>query len=269
LREEVNLKIGISGKGGVGKTTLSAFLVRWFASQGKKVLAIDADPDANLGHGLGVRGARDILPISRMKELVAERTESTPGSFGGFFKMNPKVDDLPEKLAVPSGEGVRLMVMGGVKKGGTGCVCPESILLKNLVQHLILRRDEVVIMDMEAGIEHLGRATSQAVDCLIVVVEPGRRSIDTALKIKELAGDIGLSNVALVGNKVRSDKDRQFLTESLAEYRFLGFIPYDEGIIDADLKGVFADNIDARTREGLEEIARNLASEAPTTNVQP
>ena len=262
------MKIAISGKGGVGKTTLSAFLVKWFAAQGKKVLAIDADPDANLGQGLGVRGAKDIVPISKMKELVAERTESTPGSFGGFFKMNPRVDDLPEKLAVPSGDGVRLMVMGGVKKGGTGCVCPESILLKNLVQHLILRRDEVVIMDMEAGIEHLGRATSQAVDWLIVVVEPGRRSIDTALKIKELAGDIGLNKVALVGNKVRSDRDRRFLTESLSEYRFLGFIPYDEGIIDADLKGVFAENIDGVTRDGLEEIARNLVS-ATQVNVEP
>jgi CO dehydrogenase maturation factor len=263
------LKIAISGKGGVGKTTLSAFLVKWFAEQGKKVLAIDADPDANLGHGLGLKGAKDILPISKMKELVAERTESTPGSFGGFFKMNPKVDDLPEKLAVPSGTGVRLMVMGGVKKGGTGCVCPESILLKNLVQHLILRRDEVVIMDMEAGIEHLGRATSQHVDCLIVVVEPGRRSVDTALKIKELAGDIGLTKVALVGNKVRSDTDRQFLTESLSDYRFLGFIPYDERIIDADLKGVFADSVEGRTRDSLEEIARNLSSMAKSTNPQP
>ncbi len=263
------MKIAISGKGGVGKTTLSAFLVKWFAERGKKVLAIDADPDANLGHGLGLKGAKDILPISKMKELVAERTESTPGSFGGFFKLNPKVDDLPEKLAVPSGNGVRLMVMGGVKKGGTGCVCPESILLKNLVQHLILRRNEVVIMDMEAGIEHLGRATSQYVDCLIVVVEPGRRSIDTALKIKELAGDIGLTKVALVGNKVRSEKDRQFLTESLSEYQFLGFIPYDEGIIDADLNGVFADSVEGRTRDGLEEIAQNLSSMSKSTNPQP
>jgi CO dehydrogenase maturation factor len=260
------LKIAVSGKGGVGKTTLSAFLVKWFAEQGKSVLAIDADPDANLGNGLGIKGASDILPISKMKELVAERTESTPGSFGGFFKMNPKVDDLPERLAVPSGKRIRLMVMGGVKKGGTGCVCPESILLKNLVQHLILRRDEVVVMDMEAGIEHLGRATSQSVDCLIVVVEPGRRSIETALKIKELAGDIGLNRVALVGNKVRSDKDRLFLTQSLPEYRFLGFIPYDEGIIDADLHGVFAENIAGPTQAGLEEIARNvsLMDETPT-----
>ncbi|MGV8075341.1 MAG: AAA family ATPase [Syntrophobacteraceae bacterium] len=252
------MKIAVSGKGGVGKTTLSAFLAQWFAGRGKHVLAIDADPDANLGRGLGVRDASQLAPISSMKDLVAERTESVPGSFGGFFKLNPKVDDLPEKLAVPCGENIRLMVMGGVKKGGMGCVCPESILLKNLVQHLILRRDEVVVMDMEAGIEHLGRGTSQAVDCLIVVVEPGRRSIDTALRIKDLAGDIGLTRIALVGNKVRNEKDREFLVKSLPEYRFLGFIPYDDQIIESDLSGAFAENVSADTRAAIEEISQNL-----------
>lgn len=252
------MKIAVSGKGGVGKTTLSAFLVKWFAAQGKHVLAIDADPDANLGHGLGIKDASMVIPIAEMKELVAERTESVPGSFGGFFKMNPKVDDLPEKLAVPSGERIRLMVMGGVKKGGTGCVCPESILLKNLVQHLILRRDEVVVMDMEAGIEHLGRGTSRFVDWLIVVVEPGRRSIETALRIKDLGKDIGLNRIALVGNKVRGQKDRDYLINSLKEYRFLGFIPYDEMIIEADLGGAYAEDLDERTRAALDEIAKNV-----------
>ena len=252
------MKIAVSGKGGVGKTTLSAFLVKWFAGQGRNVLAIDADPDANLAHGLGTGGASDIVPISAMKDLVAERTESVPGSFGGFFKMNPQVDDLPEKLAVTIGEGIRLMVMGGVKKGGMGCVCPESVLLKNLVQHLILRRDEVVVMDMEAGIEHLGRATSGSVDCLIVVVEPGRRSIDTALKIKDLAGDIGLQKVFLVGNKIRNSKDRDFLRNALSDFRFLGFIPYDEQIIEADLRGAFAEDLAAETLDGFREIAQNI-----------
>lgn len=252
------MKIAVSGKGGVGKSTLSAFLVKWFAQNGKMVLAIDADPDANLGHALGIKGASEIVPIAKMKELVAERTESVPGSFGGFFKMNPKVDDLPEKLAVRSGDNIRLMVMGGVKKGGMGCVCPESVLLKNLVQHLILRRDEVVIMDMEAGVEHLGRATSKSVDGLVVVIEPGRRSIDTALRIKELAADIGLTRIALVGNKVRGAKDREFLQASLPNFRFLGFIPYDEQIIEADLGGVFAENVSAETRAAFTEVAQNL-----------
>ncbi len=254
------MKIAVSGKGGVGKTTLSAFLVKWFALQGKRVLAIDADPDANLGHGLGVNEASQLVPITDMKDLIAERTESVPGSFGGLFKMNPKVDDLPEKLALRIGDGIRLMVMGGVKKGGMGCVCPESVLLKNLLQHLILRRDDVVVMDMEAGIEHLGRATSRSVDCLIVVVEPGRRSIDTALKIKDLAGDIGLVRVFLVGNKIRGSRDRDYLTEALSDFRFLGFIPYDEQIIEADLRGVFPENLASDTLAGFEEIAQNVVN---------
>ena len=252
------MKIAVSGKGGVGKTTLSAFLVRYYASQGKNVLAIDADPDANLGHALGVTNAGEITPISRMKELVAERTESTPGAFGGFFKLNPKVDDLPEKIALSVGERIRLMVMGGVKKGGSGCVCPESVLLKNLVQHLILRRDEVVVLDMEAGIEHLGRGTSKAVNSLIVVVEPGQRSIETAMRIKELAHDIGLSNIALVGNKIRGERDRDFLQKKLPEFRFLGFIPFDDQIIEADLQGAFPEDMATQTRLSFAEIVRNL-----------
>ena len=252
------MKIAVSGKGGVGKTTLSAFLVRWFASQGKQVLAIDADPDANLAHGLGTKGASELIPISEMKDLVAERTESVPGSFGGFFKMNPKVDDLPEKLAVKIGEGIRLMVMGGVKKGGMGCVCAESVLLKNLLQHLILRRDEVVVMDMEAGIEHLGRATSRSVDCLIVVVEPGRRSIDTALKIKDLARDIALERVFLAGNKIRSRSDQDFLRDALSGFRFLGFIPYDDHIIEADLHGAFPEDMEDQTLACFKEIAQSV-----------
>jgi CO dehydrogenase maturation factor len=252
------LKIAVSGKGGVGKTTLSAFLVSWFAGQGRSVLAIDADPDANLAHALGIEDASTLTPISQMKELVAERTESVPGSYGGYFKLNPRVDDLPEKLSVRQGENIRLMVMGGVKKGGSGCVCPESILLKNLVQHLILRRDEVVIMDMEAGIEHLGRGTSKAVDWLITVVEPGRRSIETAARIRELGKDIGLTRIGLVGNKVRNDDDRAFLTKALDGHLILGFLPYDDLIIEADLEAKFADNVSSKTREGLEAIVKNL-----------
>ena len=256
------LKIAVTGKGGVGKTTFCAFLVKWFADQGKSVLAIDADPDANLGHALGIENAGSITPISQMRELVAERTESVPGTYGGFFKLNPKVDDLPEKLSVRQGENIRLMVMGGIKKGGTGCVCPESILLKNLVQHLILRRDEMVIMDMEAGIEHLGRGTSKSVDWLITVVEPGQRSIETASRIRELGRDIGLTRIGLVGNKVRNERDRSFLRKVLSGQLILGFIPYDELIIEADLQAGFADKVSDQTRAGLDGIVRNLVEAA-------
>lgn len=252
------MKIAISGKGGVGKTTVAAFLARWFGRKGYSVLAIDADPDANLGYALGIPNAGDIVPISQMKDLIAERTESVPGTFGGFFKMNPKVDDLPDTLAVPCGDNVRLMVMGGVKKGGMGCVCPESVLLKNLVHHLVLRRDDVVIMDMEAGIEHLGRGTARGVNAFIVVVEPGKRSIETAERIRELAADIGIERMFVVANKVRSDRDREYIKTSLKNFQILGFIPYDEAIIEADMRGIFAGGVSDATREAMEEIAQKI-----------
>jgi CO dehydrogenase maturation factor len=231
------MKIAISGKGGVGKTTFASFLIRALVDAGKKVLAIDADPDANLAQALGVRDSGDIVPISMMKALIEERTEAKVGTMGSFFKLNPKVDDLPEKLSIQV-DGIKLMVLGGVKKGGAGCICPESTLLKNLVRHLVLARDEAVVLDMEAGLEHLGRGTAMSVDRLIVVVEPGRRSIETAHHIQALADDIGLKRLSLVGNKIRSEKDREFLLTHMPDFEFLGFIPFETNIIEADLEGL-------------------------------
>jgi len=218
----------------VGKTLLASLLAHTFAASGYTVLAIDADPDANLAATLGFTHPEDVIPISEMKDLIAERTETQPGRSGTYFRMNPRVDDLPEKYWQKL-DGIRLMVMGRIKKGGTGCYCPENALLKALMSHLLLARNEVIIMDMEAGIEHLGRATAGAVDKLIVVVEPGRRSLETARAIKSLARDIGLENMAAVGNKIRSQSDRDFLIASLPDLEFLGFIPYDQAIVDADL----------------------------------
>jgi len=231
------MKIAISGKGGVGKTTFASFLIRALADQGKKVLAIDADPDANLAQALGVKGTEEIVPISAMKELIEERTETKIGTMGSFFKLNPKVDDLPEKLSIKV-DGIKLMVLGGVKKGGSGCICPESTLLKNLVMHIILARDEVIVLDMEAGLEHLGRGTAMSVDRLIVVVEPGRRSIETAHQIRKLADDLGLGHLNLIGNKIRSEKDKEFLLANMQDFQFLGFIPFRNDIIEADLEGL-------------------------------
>jgi CO dehydrogenase maturation factor len=230
------MKLAVTGKGGVGKTTIVAGLARGFAEQGMKVLAIDADPASNLTQALGFPSEQRLTPIAEMKELIAERTESKPGSMGGFFKLNPKVDDLPEKYVLEKG-GVRLMVMGTVQKGGGGCVCPENVLVRTLVSHLLLRKGEVVILDMEAGIEHLGRATAQAVDKLIVVVEPGQRSLEVARKIHQLAADIGLKNIGLVGNKVRGERDQEFLRSHMAAFPFLGFVAYDPRIVEADLAG--------------------------------
>jgi CO dehydrogenase maturation factor len=228
------MKIAISGKGGVGKTLLAAFLARTFADSGYSVIAIDADPDANLAATLGFPNPEKITPISEMSDLIEERVGARPGQSGSFFKLNPKVDDLPENYSVKM-DGIRLMSMGRIKRGGTGCYCPEGTLLQALVSHLLLQRDEVVIMDMEAGIEHLSRGTTKAVDKLMIVVEPGRRSIETAQTIYQLARDLGLPSIAVVGNKIRSESDRNFITSSLPGLEILGFMPYDPAITEADL----------------------------------
>ncbi len=251
------MKIAVSGKGGVGKTTFTALLARNLDEDGHPVLAIDADPDANLAAALGIPDANRITPISEMKDLIFERTEAQPGTIGGFFKLNPKVDDLPDALSARLGN-IKLMRLGGVKKGGSGCICPESTLLRALVTHIVLVRGEVVVMDMEAGIEHLGRATAQSVDKLIVVVEPGRRSIDTAGHIRQLAGEIGLKNIAVVGNKIRSDKDEAFLKTHLSDFEFLGFLPYDDALIEADLNGISPFDADSRSKAIVKGMAAGL-----------
>ena len=251
------MKLAVSGKGGVGKTTFSSLLIRTFNQSGKRVLAIDADPDANLAAGVGIENADRIVPIAEMKELVLDRTGAQPGTIGGFFKLNPKVDDLPDALSATLGN-IKLMRLGGVKKGGSGCICPESTLLRALVMHIVLARDEVVVMDMEAGIEHLGRATAKAVDKLIVVVEPGRRSIDTAEHIRRLAAEIGLNSIVVVGNKIRGEKDRTFLQTHLDDFEFLGFLPYDETLIEADLSGVSTFEVDSPSKAQVESMMAGL-----------
>lgn len=228
------MKIAVSGKGGVGKTTLSSLLARYWARKGFRVLAVDADPDANLGSALGI-DTSGLTPIAKMEDLIYERTESRPGTVGGFFKMNPKVDDLPEALGREK-DGVRLLVMGTVKKGGGGCICPESVLLKALISHLVLYEKDMVILDMEAGIEHLGRGTAQGVDCLLIVVEPGQRSIETADKVRQLTQDIGLRKIAAVGSKVRNEEQERFLRENLLNIPLIGIIPFSEEIATADLE---------------------------------
>ncbi|MCL6620831.1 MAG: AAA family ATPase [Syntrophobacterales bacterium] len=251
------MKIAVSGKGGVGKTTLAALLIKFFRDQGKKVLAVDADPDANLALALGVPDPDTIRPICEMKDLVAERTESQPGKMGGFFKMNPKVDDIPDKFS-RNLDGIKLIVMGTVKKGGSGCVCPESVLLKALLTNIVLFRDEVVVMDMEAGIEHLGRATTRGVDRLLVVVEPGRRSIETAQHVRRLAQDLGLTKVAVVGNKIRGPEDEEFLRRNLPDLPILGFLPFDPKVIEADLHGKPPYELSPELMAAARQIAEKL-----------
>jgi CO dehydrogenase maturation factor len=260
------MKLAITGKGGVGKTTLSSLLARLYASEGKAVLAIDANPDANLAMALGIPQdeARRITPIAEMNDLIEERTGARPGSGTPFFKLNPRVDDIPERFSAKT-DGIRLLTLGTVKTGGSGCMCPESALLKNLISHLILRESDVVIMDMDAGVEHLGRGTAQAMDALIIVVEPGRRSIQTAEAVKGLAADLGIERCYVVGSKTQSDADRQFITSSMTDFEVLGFINYNPKVREADLSGTNVFEADpavvAEVRSIKERLERKEANE--------
>lgn len=236
------MKIAISGKGGVGKTTLSGLLAGVYAADGFNVIAVDANPDSNLPAALGIPPdeAKRIVPISEMADLIEERTGAKPGSMSPMFKLNPTVDDIPERFSLSKGR-IKLLVMGSVKHGGAGCICPESALLRTLTSELMVRRSEVVIMDMDAGVEHLGRGTARAVDAFIVVVEPGQRSLQTARTVKGLAQDIGIKRCYLAANKVRNKQQEEFIRDSMPDFTILGFIGYHPDLIEADLlgKGVY------------------------------
>lgn len=230
------MKIAITGKGGVGKTTFAATLARLYAEEGKHVLAADVDPDANLGLALGFseEALEEITPISKMRKLVEERTGANDTN--KFFKINPKVDDLPDALSRTC-NGVKLLVLGTVETGGGGCVCPEHVMLKRLISHLVLRSDDVVILDMEAGLEHLGRGTTEGMDAFVVVIEPGARSVQTYKNVKRLAHDLGVAHVRVVANKVRGPEDEEFIRKAIPEEDLLGIMHYNAEVIDADRQG--------------------------------
>jgi CO dehydrogenase maturation factor len=253
------MKLAISGKGGVGKTTLAALLAQAYADAGRNVLAADADPSPCLAGALGFPDElrKQLHPIAEMDDLIEERTGAKPGTRGGFFTINPRVDDIPDRFSVTY-RGVKLLEMGSVDLGGSGCICPESAMLKTLFTHLLFRKDDVLILDMYAGVEHLGRATVDFVDAMIIVVEPTRRSLGTAQQIKQLAQDIGLKRFWLVGNKVRNADEEAFLKAETPDIPVLGFLPADLKVQEADRLGVpVYDHVPA-LRAAAETMARTL-----------
>jgi CO dehydrogenase maturation factor len=231
------MKIAVAGKGGVGKTTIAGTLARMLADDGYKVMAIDADADANLASALGCKPeiAREITPIAEMKDFIRERTGAGEG-YGVMFKLNPKVDDIPEKFSRDV-EGVQFLLMGSLDTGGAGCLCPENVVLRRFLDEVLEYRDETVILDMEAGLEHLGRGTARAVDVLVIVVEPGRRSIETANAIVKLASDLGMHTIRLIMNKVVDEADSALLTESFPEDQILGYVSFDRELMKVDREG--------------------------------
>lgn len=235
------LKIAISGKGGVGKSTLAGALALLLAERGRRVLAVDADPVANLATALGIPREEQakIVPIAERKALIEERTGAKVKQYGQMFKMNPDVGDIAETCAYRH-NGVALLVLGAVQAGGGGCACPESVLLRALVQDLVLRQGDALIMDMEAGVEHLGRATARGVNTLLVVVEPGQRSIDCARRIFAMAEQVGIKDIRVVANKISSAADEAFVRAAVGGEGgrpIAGVIPLAEEVRLADREG--------------------------------
>jgi CO dehydrogenase maturation factor len=250
-----HMKIAVTGKGGVGKTTLSSVLSYLFASEGKQVISVDADPDANLASALGIpkEEAAKIRPIADLSEVIEERTGAKPGSVGGMFKLNPKVDDLPEGFGYRM-NGITLLVMGKSKAASSGCYCPENVLLRRLLKHLVVERNEVVIVDMEAGIEHLTRGTAGSVDAFIVVVEPGQRSMQTAGVVRNMARELGVRQVFVVANKVRGQEDLDFIRKGIEDMELVGFMSLNPLIMEADIKGAPPFSLSPETVEEVRKI---------------
>ncbi len=226
VRECSKMKIAISGKGGTGKTTVSGTLARIFSEEGYKVLAVDGDPSMNLHTSIGTASP---MPVSKLRDIITERTVISPG----IYNLNPRVEDIPEKYASKK-DNVKLIVMGTVEKGGEGCVCPENAFLRALMRHLVLKRDELLILDTEAGVEHLGRKTAEGFDLMLILCEPSTKAVETANRIYALARQIGVKEIYAVGNKITSKEQEKFISENL-KFGVLGFIPFDEEIVKSDL----------------------------------
>jgi CO dehydrogenase maturation factor len=261
MSDKENLKIAVAGKGGVGKTTIAGTLARLLARDGQRVIAVDADPSMNLKFVLGIK--ENPKPVSELKDLIFERTNA----YSGIYKLNPKVDDVIRRYGAEGPDGVTLLVMGTIEKGGSGCTCPENAFLRSLLRH-ILFKGNTVIMDMEAGIEHLGRGTAKGVDLLLAVVEPGMRSVETVGRIKTLGEDIGIKNMAAVMNKVTDSEMIKRIETKLNAMGIplLAIIPHDPALIKADIENKAPLDVGGDAVEHIKTIKEKLiAKQIPDT----
>jgi CO dehydrogenase maturation factor len=226
------LKIAVSGKGGVGKTSISAALAKLFAKNGYKVIAVDADPDASLGISLGISDAElaKIVPLSELEDVIKEKNAGG----GAFYTLNPQVDDVLTDYSLKLGN-ISFLRMGAIKPGGSACYCKENTFLYAVIDALILDQDDVVILDMGAGIEHLTRGTSKGMDLMIIVTEPSKTSVQTAGVVKKLSEDLGIESIKVIANKIRSPKEEEFIKKQFAQGELLGIIPFDNEFLDAAL----------------------------------
>ncbi|MBA7614942.1 hypothetical protein ES703_22216 [subsurface metagenome] len=245
----MGLKIAIGGKGGVGKTTVCAVWAQLFAEDGFDVLAIDADPNTNLASAFGIPSEQSPEPLIRMKQLIAERTGTGKDTVGAYFRLNPKVSDLPQEYWLKV-NGLKLLVLGAIRQAGAGCACPEGAFLKALLTHTILQRQELVLVDLAAGVEFMGRASVEGIDALVVVVEPGSRSIETAVNIARMAKELGIKEVAAIVNKITDAGQVDVIksqlahrpvlrreTQGQANMTVIANIEYSPAVQEADLKG--------------------------------
>lgn len=257
-------KIAIGGKGGVGKTTVCAVWAQLFAEDGFDVLAIDADPNTNLALAFGLPPEQSPQPLIRMKELIAERTGTGKDAVGAYFRLNPKVSDLPEKYSLEVGKlkppagGLKLLTLGAITQGGAGCACPEGAFLKALLMHTILQRQELVLVDLAAGVEFMGRASVQGIDALVLIVEPGGRSIETANNMAKMAKELGIGCVAAIANKITESSQTDLIKSQLKDIVLLGTLQYSRSLQQVDLKRAPVIEADTEVIEQLQQAKLQL-----------
>ena len=237
--KDKGFRVVITGKGGAGKTTLTALLAKLLKREGLNVLAVDEDPQINLPYALGIPPEQEIVPVSRNLDYVEEKTGARPGeAWGVMLTLNPDVSDVVDRFGLRTEDGINLLVMGSVVQAATGCLCPENALLDAIVRYISLREGEVILMDTQAGVEHFGRALAQGFSQAIIITEPSFNALQVALHSAKLAGELEIPHIYLAVNKVRTPQDREKIYrlggERLKQFEEIFFLPYDERVLSTE-----------------------------------